>query len=153
MPIDVFISYAHEDIKLLKELEAHLGQLQKSGIINGWHDGHILPGSEWRPQIIDRLNTANVILLLVSADFINSDFCYGIEMQRAIERHNAKEACVLPIILRPVDWEYAPFAKLQVLPTAGKPVSDWPTHDHAFRDIVKGIRQAIEDLNKGAATP
>lgn len=153
MPIDVFISYAHEDSKFLKELETHLSYLQKSGVINGWHDGHILPGSEWRTQIIERLNSAKIILLLVSADFINSDFCYGIEMQRAIERHNAREACVLPIILRPVDWEFAPFAKLQVLPTGGKPVTDWPTHDHAFNDVAKGIRRAIDNLNKGTATP
>jgi hypothetical protein len=145
MAFEVFISYAHEDQAFLSELEKHLAMLKRQNIIASWFDGNITPGEEWRPEIMERLESAQIILLLVSADFINSDFCYGIELEGALARHEAGQARVIPIILRPVDWRGAPFAKLQALPTGGKPVTRWPTHDDAFLDIVQGIRKAIDD--------
>ena len=146
MVFEVFISYAHEDQALLKELEKHLATLRRQNIIASWYDGAIIPGEEWEHQIIEHLNSAQIILLLVSADFINSDFCYGIEMEQALARQDADQARVIPIILRPVDWNAAPFAKLQALPSGSKPVTRWPTHDDAFLDVVQGIRKAIDDL-------
>jgi hypothetical protein len=143
---EVFISYSHRDIKLREELTKHLSNLRNQGIISNWHDGDIAPGTEWKSQILDHLNTARIILLLISADFMASDFCYSIEMKQAIARHDAKEACVLPIILRPSDWEGSPFEKLQVLPTYGKPVSKWTSHDDAWKNVVEGIKRAIKDL-------
>jgi hypothetical protein len=152
MALEVFISYAHEDQALLKELEKHLATLRRQNIIASWYDGNITPGEEWNPQIMDHLNSAQIILLLVSADFINSDFCYGIEMEQALARQDASQARVIPIILRPVDWKGTPFAKLQALPSGGKPVTRWPTHDDAFLDIVQGIRKAIDDLTNKRKT-
>ena len=150
MAFDVFISYAHEDHAYLKELEKHLANLKRQNIISSWYDGDINPGTEWESQILGKLNTAQIILLLVSADFINSDFCYGIELQQALARHDDGKARVIPIIVRPVDWKGAPFAKLQALPTSAKPVTRWPSRDEAFFDIMQGIRRAIDDLtNKG----
>lgn len=146
MAFDVFISYAHEDLPYLRELEKHLANLKRQNIIATWYDGDIKPGTEWEAQIIEHLNNAHIILLLVSADFTNSDFCYGIELQQALARHDADQARVIPIIVRPVDWKGAPFAKLQALPTGAKPVTKWPTRDDAFMDIVQGIRRAIDDL-------
>jgi len=99
------------------------------------------------------LNRDQIILLLISADFMDSDFCYSIEMTQAIARHDANQARVLPIILRPTDWKGAPFAKLKVLPTDGKAVTRWPTHDDAFEDVVRGIREAIDDLTKKGIPP
>src|SRR5436305_8710119 len=90
---------------------------------------------------------SQIILLLISAHFMASSFCQDIEMHEAIARHQARQARVIPILLRPTDWQDAPFAKLQVLPSHAKPVSRWPTHDDAFADVIKGIRRAIEDLN------
>jgi hypothetical protein len=148
MAFEVFISYAHEDHALLKELEKHLATLKRQNIIASWYDGDIMPGTEWESQIMQHLESAQIILLLVSADFINSDFCYGIELEDALARHEAGQARVIPIILRPVDWKGAPFAKLQVLPSGGKPVTRWPTHDDAFLDVVQGIRRAIDDLTR-----
>ena len=148
MPLDVFISYAHEDQVYLKELEKHLANLKRQNIIASWYDGDITPGMEWESQIMQHLNNAQIILLLVSADFINSEFCYGIEMQQALARQDNNQARVIPIILRPVDWKGAPFAKLQALPTGAKPVIRWPTHDDAYLDIVQGIRRAIDDLTE-----
>ncbi len=147
MPINVFISYAHRDRKLRDELAAHLSNLRNQHVIHDWFDGDILPGIEWEQDILDHLSTARIILLLISAYFMNSTFCTSVELQQAIVRHEAHEAHVIPIILRPTDWKDAPFAKLQVLPTNGKPVSKWPTHHDAFEDVVKGVRRAIEELN------
>jgi hypothetical protein len=153
MPISVFISYAHHDRELRKELEKHLSNLRRQDVITSWYDGDISPGSEWKSQIIEHLNTDQIILLLISADFMHSDFCYSLEMMHAITRHQANQARVIPIILRPTDWKGAPFADLKVLPTDGKAVTRWPTPDDAFEDVVQGIRQAIDELTKKGILP
>jgi hypothetical protein len=111
-------------------------------VFTSWNDGAITAGTEWRSQIVVHLSSAQIILLLISDDFMASDFCYSIEMKEANNRHDANQARVMPIILRPVDWSEAPFAKLQALPTGGKPVTDWPNQDNAFVDIVQGIGKA-----------
>ncbi len=152
MVFEVFISYAHEDQALLKELEKHLATLKRQNVIVSWYDGATSPGAEWEPQIMEHLNSAQIILLLVSADFINSDFCYSIEMEQALARQDADQARVIPIILRPVDWKGTPFAKLQALPSGGKPVTRWTTHDDVFLDVVQGIRKAIDDLTNKRKT-
>ena len=152
MAFEVFISYSHKDRKFRDELATHLSNLRNQGVISDWFDGDIPPGTEWKPQIMNHLQTAQIILLLISADFMASKFCYAIELQEAIDRHDANQARVLPIILRPTDWEGAPFEKLQVLPSDARPVSAWSSRDAAFKDVVAGIRRAIQDLNtsKGA---
>jgi hypothetical protein len=146
MAFDVFISYAHEDLAYLKELEKHLANLKRQNIIASWYDGDITPGTEWESQIMERLNSAQFVLLLVRANLINSDFCYGIELQQALARRAANQAQVIPIIVRQVDWKGAPFARLQALPTGANPVTRWPTHDDAFLNVVQGFRRAIDDL-------
>ncbi len=143
---EIFYSYAHEDEDLRDKLEKHLVTLKRQGLIVGWHDRGILPGKEWKKEIDEHLNTARIILLLISADFIDSDYCYGIEMKQALKRHKAGEAYVIPIILRPVDWHSSPFSKLQALPTDGKAVTEWSNRDKAFLDIAKGIRKVIDEL-------
>jgi hypothetical protein len=152
MAFEVFISYSHQDKKLRGKLEIHLGNLKRQQIITSWCDGDIHPGAEWQSEIIQHLNRAQIILLLVSADFMASDFCYSIEMTRAIARHDANQARVIPIILRPTDWKDAPFAKLKMLPTDGKAVTGWPTPDDAFADVIQGIREAIGNLNEKSKT-
>lgn len=148
--IEVFFSYAHEDEVLRNKLAKHLKLLERQGVIQSWHDHQILPGTEWQGQLDRHLETAQIILLLISANFLASDYCYDIEMKRALERHQAREARVIPIILSPVDnWDKSPFGILQALPTAGKPVTRWENEDEAFTSIVKGIRLTIEDWQKG----
>jgi internalin A len=136
----VFFSYAHKDESLRDELEIHLKLLQREGVIATWHDRKIMPGSEWDREIDHRIERADIILLLVSADFVGSDYCWEKEVRRAIERHKAGEALVVPVVLRPCDWESAPFGKLQGLPTNVKPVTSWADRDAAWTDVVKGIR-------------
>jgi WD40 repeat protein len=144
--IEVFFSYSHKDQRLRDQLETQLSLLQRQGLISNWHDRKILAGEEWEGQIDKHLNTAQVILLLISPEFIASDYCYGVEMMRALERHEAKNARVIPVILRPTDWHSAPFGKLQALPTNGKPVTTWSSRDEAFLDIARGVRKAIEEI-------
>src|SRR6266581_602724 len=146
MTIEVFISYSHKDQTFREELGIHMSNLKRQNIISSWYDGNIAPGSEWEPEIMHHLTTAQIILLLISADFVHSDFCYSIEMKQAIDRHNAGEARVIPILLRPTDWQGAPFAKLKILPTDAKAVTKWRRRDDAFADIVQGIRASIHEL-------
>src|SRR5260221_6162053 len=142
-PVEVFYSYAHKDEVFRNKLETHLSLLRRQGLITVWHDRHILPGTDWSQAIDEHLESASVILLLISADFLDSDYCYGIEMQRALERQKANEARVIPILLRPVDWKEAPFAHLQALPLDAKPVTTWSNKDSAFANVAAGIRRAI----------
>jgi tetratricopeptide (TPR) repeat protein len=146
--IEIFLCYAHEDEELRKGLEKQLRALKRQGLINTWHDRNISAGAEWEREIDKHLNTARIILLLVSPDFMDSDYCYGIEMRRAIERHEQGEACVIPVILRPVYWRGAPFGKLQALPKDAKPVTNryWHNLDEAFFDIAEGILKAAKEL-------
>ena len=149
-PLEIFFSYSHRDEKLRSRLEAHLSSLKRECLISGWHDRKIKPGTEWKGQIDTHLDSAQIILLLISADFLASDYCYDVEMDRAMARHDAGEPRVIPIILRPCDWPWSRFGKLQALPRDGKPVSDWATHDKAFNEVARGIRRVVEELAKAS---
>ncbi len=140
----LFYCYAHEDKLLRNELAKHLAALKRLGLIAEWCDRDIGAGEEWQKEIDKHLNAADIILLLISPDFIHSDYCYSVEMLNALERHRAENARVIPIILRPVDWEGMPFGKLQALPTEGKPITSWRNRDEAFRDVTQGVRKVIE---------
>ncbi|CCF85317.1 UvrD-helicase domain-containing protein [Nitrolancea hollandica] len=145
-PLRVFYSYSHKDSELLYELKAHLAILRKQGLIQDWYDRKILAGSEWEPEIIVHLESSNIIILLISADFIASDYCYGIEMERALAMHREGKARVIPIIVRKVDWTGASFGHLQALPTDAKPITLWSDRDEAWTDVTKGLRKVAENL-------
>jgi len=147
-PIRVFISYSQKDERLRLALEPHLKLLQRQGLIAVWHDRLIKPSAEWKDALDANLEQAKIILLLVSADFIASDYCYEIEMKRALERHEAGEARVIPIIIRDVNWKSAPFAKLQGLPKGGKPVMKWANKDSAWCSVEEGIEKVATELRK-----
>ncbi len=146
-PIEVFFSYDRKDEKMRDELEKHLSILKRQGVITAWHNRKIGAGKEWQNEIDAHLNTASVILLLISTDFITSDYCWDVEVRRAMERHEAKEARVIPVILRSTDdWESAPFGKLKPLPKDGKPISKWGDRDEAFCNVALGIRAVVKEL-------
>jgi len=144
--IELFLSYSHADENLRDELVKHLTLLTRQQVISTWHDRNISAGTEWGSQISQHLETAKVILLLISADFLASDYCYDIELNRAMERHEMGEARVIPIILRPADWSGAPFGRLQALPNNARPITTWENRDLAFENVVKGIRLVCEEL-------
>jgi hypothetical protein len=131
-----------------------LSLLQAHGVICGWHDRRIEAGTEWDGAISEHLEEAGIILLLVSADFLATRYCRDVEITRAMERHEAGTAPVIPVILRPVDaWNTAPFGKLQALPEKGKAVTTWKNRDEAFADIARGIREVANSLAAGAPSP
>jgi len=146
-PVEIFYSYSHKDEELRDLLETHLSLLKRSGLIQGWHDRRISAGAEWEGSINECLESAGIILLLVSADFLASDYCYDKEMLLAMKRHEEGAASVIPIILRKCDWSDAPFGKLQALPKDGKPIKIWDDMDEAFTDVVTGLKKTIAEIN------
>jgi len=145
-PLKLFYCYAREDKIFRDKLDIHLSLLKRRKQVTTWSDREIGPGKEWEKEIDIHLNTAQLILLFISPDFLASDYSYGVEMKRALERHHEGTARVIPIILRPVYWEDAPFSHLQVLPADAKPITLWPDSDVAFREITLGISEAIREL-------
>jgi hypothetical protein len=146
--VEIFFSYAHEDEALRDELEKHLSMLKREGLVRHWHDRRIAAGEKWGDEIDRHLEAAHLILLLISPDFLASEYCYEVEMKRALERHEAGEARVVPVILRPSDWASTPFGRLQALPSGGVPITKWSNRDDAFLSIAQGLRDAI-----GGASP
>ena len=146
--MNIFCCYAHEDEADWNELAKHLSILKNQGIINLLHYTDISAGMDWKQTINTYLNKAHIILLLISVDFLNSDYYNGSEVKRAIERYNNGEARVIPVILKQVDWKETAFGKLLPLPTDGKPVNaaGWYNKNDAFHTIAEGIRKVIEEL-------
>ena len=140
----VFVSYARHDEQLRDKLWDHLGGLRTGGYISGWSDGQIVPGQEWEPEIIRRLDEADIILLLVTSSFLGSEFIGRVELIRALDRHRRGGAIVIPVILRPADWRSTGLAGLQALPKNGKAVSTWSDHDSAYLDIAQGLRCTVD---------
>lgn len=140
-PLRLFYSYAHEDESLRDQLATHLSQLEHERAIRSWHDRGIDPGSEWDREISQQLLEADIILLLVSADFLASDYIRSNELRVALERHEKREARVIPIILRPTDWKSAQLSRLQALPRDGRAVTSWNNTDEAFADVARALRK------------
>lgn len=139
----IFFSYSHKDEALRDKLETHLSMLKRQGFIEAWHDRRITPGDVLDKAIGVHLERADIVLLLVSPDFLASDYCYEKEMTRALERHEAGACRVIPVILRPCDWKDAPFGKLLAAPKDGKPITRWPDIDEAFLDVTQAIKSAL----------
>ncbi len=143
--VTLFYCYAHEDEPLRDELEKHLTALKRSGYISSWHDRQIQAGTDWQQEIETHLTSANLILLLISPDFMYSDACDA-EMQKALALHHAGRARALPILVRPVAWEVSPLAGLQLLPLDGKPITTWPNRDEAFQQVAHSIGNVVRTL-------
>jgi pSer/pThr/pTyr-binding forkhead associated (FHA) protein len=146
--IRLFYSYSHKDEAYREELEAHLKVLEREGILEGWHDRMIPAGTDWEGEIDENLEAADIILLMISANFIKSNYCFDKELKRAMERHAAKQAVVIPIIVRSVSYQKTPFAKLQFLPRGGIPVAKWDHPDDAWTDVIDGLRGVIETIRR-----
>ena len=144
--IEVFLSYSHADEGLVDELVKHLNLLRRQNLIEPWYDRRIEAGAKLHTQIDARLNSADVILLLVSPDFVSSDYCYEREMERALDRHRVGAATVMPVILRPCDWHSAPFGDLMAVPKDGLAVTEHANRDRAYLEIAQAVRKAAERL-------
>ena len=141
----VFISYSSQDVDLQRKLNTALSTLKRKWRLDCWTDQEILPGNEWDSEIMENLKEADIVLLLISSDFIGSDYCYIKEMEVALQRHKDGVAKVIPVILRPCQWKNMPFSHIQGLPKGGKPVTTWGNEDEAFLSIAEGIEAALPD--------
>lgn len=139
----LFFSYSHVDEGMRDQLEKHLSTLKHQGILDSWHDRRIIAGQAVGSEIDAHLEVADIVLLLISSDFLASEYCYEREMLRAIERSDTGTATVIPVILRPCDWHDTPFGKLLAAPTDGRPITKWPNIDEAFLDVVQAIKRAL----------
>lgn len=142
-PIEVFFSYAHADEDLMNEVRRQMIVYERNGRIIKWHDRMIPAGTGWRNEIDARLERSHVVLLFMSPHFIESRYCYEVEGDVALRRHRDGSARVIPIILRPCDWQQTPFGELQALPTDGRPVSLWPDRDEVCLLTARGVMDAI----------
>jgi formylglycine-generating enzyme required for sulfatase activity len=150
--VKVFVSYSHKDESLKLELDEHLSPLKQSEAIAYWHDRQIQAGAEWAKEIEENLNSADIILLLISPSFINSMYCWKVELEQALKRHQAETACVIPIILRPTAWQRTEIARLQAFPKDAKAITTWANQDEAFVDVVNGIQKAVDRLVEKLST-
>jgi hypothetical protein len=150
--LEIFISYAEHDESLLNELLEHLEVMKRQYAeqehyhIEIRHSGDSLAGQDWKKNITFHLLQAHIILFLVSIKFLRSELCHATQIQPALDRHDAGEAWVIPVILRSCDWEHEIFGRLRPLPARGKPVTEWHPRDRAYADIIAGIRKAISNL-------
>ena len=145
--LKVFVSYCHSDEIWEKRLEKHLSMLKRMGIVHSWHDRMIAAGDDFNEAIDRYLSVADLVLLLISPDFLSSDYCYNKEMKGALKRHEQGNARVIPVMVRPVDWDKAPFAHLQAVPKNAKAITLWANKDEALMDAAKSIRKVAEDLS------
>jgi hypothetical protein len=149
----VFFSYSHADETVRDQLEIHLTMLKRRGLISAWHDRRIVAGEHLDNEIDQNLERADVILLLLSPDFLASEYCYSREMKRALELHRSGKARTIAVILRPCEWQQAELSQFLVTPTDGKPVTKWADRDEAFLDITRSIRRAVEGRTRTQAQP
>ena len=157
-PVSLFYSYAHEDEVLRGELAGHLKILERRGLISAWHDRQIVPGQAWGQAIDEHLTSADLVLLLVSKDFIGSDYIWGVELAQAMQRQQAQQCEVVPILVRavdidPADAEDLPFLKLQALPPDLLPVTSWTNRDEAWTQVAKGLRATVERIRARRPAP
>ena len=146
----VFISYAHADEELRNKLYDHLGGLRHGGYIKDWYDGEIIAGQEWAPEISRHLEQADIILLLITSSFLGSEFIGRVELATSLDRHRRDGTIVVPVILKPADWQSTPLANLLALPKGGKAASTWrPDPEEAYVDIAHGLRRVIDEWRAG----
>lgn len=148
-PVTCFISYANQDEHLFKQFETHLKIMRKQGAIRSWHQGMIAPGDDWRAKTARELAAADVVLLLLSPDFLASDYLDDEHVAQAIRRHERQEARVIPIIVRDCQLTGSPLARLRALPKTGEPLSKWQDVDAFWKAIAIGIQEAIAELPPG----
>jgi hypothetical protein len=146
MSINVFFSYSHKDEAFKEDLQTHLSILKRQGSITSWDDRRISPGDKWEEEINLNLQKADIILLLVSSNFLASDYCYETETIFALEQHNANKCTVIPIIIKPCLFEQSCFKGLQALPKNAKAVSTWENADLAWLDVTQGILKAVNNV-------
>ena len=143
MTWNVFYSYSHEDAHLRNRLSTYLDPLERNKTIVGWYDRKIEPGAKWEIEINNQIDTAHLILFLISENFLASDYCFGVEVERAMARQKSGDVKVIPILLKPCLWEESRFRELQIIPRDNRPITLWPSQEEAFVELAKEIRRIV----------
>lgn len=148
--LTIFISYSHKDEEIKDALLNHLKPLKHLGLIKTWHDNKIVAGREIDSEISENLRNSDIVLFLISIDFINSKYCYDIEMDKALELKGEKQLEIIPIIVRNCVWRHdkMQISKLKALPKDGKAISAWADRDEALTNVSIGIKEAAEKIIK-----
>jgi nucleoside phosphorylase len=147
-PLDLFISYSLKDENFKEELETHLVMLKRTGVVRPWHSLQTEAGVGWKEEVSDIIDRSQIILLLISRNFLSEDYLYDEEMGRAMERHDSGDARVIPIILRSVYLSETPFSGLVSLPRNGRPVDKWPNRDEVWLTVVQELRTVCNSLRE-----
>ena len=143
-PKKIFISYAREDRGWVDKLKNHLASLQRKGLVESWDDSSIWPGKEWNASIMKALGEADIYILMVTVDFIASDYINQNELPVALKRAEGEENVqIVPVIVRPCNWFTEFYNSYQALPKDGKPISTWDNEDKAYLDVVEGLMKLI----------
>ena len=150
--LSVAFFYSHKDERHVGELHAHLASLRRQNVISTWYDRRIEPGLDIDDEIGKQIEAAEIALLLISSDFIASDYCYEREMTRALERHRAGSTRVIPVILRPCDWKELPFGRLNAVPKDGTPITEHVNRDSAYLEVAQAIRAIAQHSADSAAS-
>ncbi len=149
----VFYSYSHRDAELRERLGTYLAPLRQQQKIVDWHDRKIEPGANWETEITAQLDAAELILFLVSADFLASEYCFGVEVEQAMTRLKHGEVRVVPILLKPCLWKESRFSELQFIPRDGKAIASWPSVDEALNDVANEISTLVSESPSSLAKP
>lgn len=139
----VFISYSHKDDSHKNKFITHLSSLVRNEEIEIWHDRKILPSQDWSKEISEKLESSDIVICLISADFIASTYCYGKELSRSLELQEEGKLKCICIILKPCDWHDLPLSKFQCIPEDGKPITKWSNQDSAWLDCTKKIKSTL----------
>ncbi len=152
-PLKIFISYSkHDRENFLIPMTRFLNPLMRAGLIETWNDHDIQPGEEWDEAIKSEIEKADVIFLLVSAHSLNTDYIWNVEIEAAMRRHEAGTVHVIPIILSTCLWQEKdqgdnyifPPAKLNTLPSKGKPINKWSDQDEAWHAVAEGVKKLLK---------
>ena len=145
-PLRLFLSYAHEDRNILEELRKHLAPLRHEQVVTDWYDRELVPGQSWNHRIQEQLESSHLVLVIVTADFVASDYAYGQELNRALELHDTGLLRLIPVIARNCLWQNLPLARIQVLPEGAVPISRWQDRDDAYVSVVTGVERAAREI-------
>jgi hypothetical protein len=153
MPWRVFYSYSHADESLRNQLAKYLAPLKQKGSILEWHDRSIEPGGDWNQKISDKLDSSDIVIALLSPDFLASEYCFGIEMEKAFSKLKREEIRLVPVLLRPCMWEESRFSAIQMIPRDSKPVTSWPSVDEALKNVAMEIREIVSQAKPESIRP
>ncbi len=149
MSVKLFVSYAEKDRQFSEDFNTHLAVLRRAGQLDNWTNNHIMPGANWDDEIKQQLQESDIVVLLVSADFIASDYINDVIVHNSIEQHKKGEIIIIPVIVRPCDFQSLPISKFQALPRNAKPISRWEDQDEAWAEVIDQVRKVVGAIQEG----